>query len=1115
MAFEQIKFEGNNEKKPSNEELKSQEQKIADLQGKLENNEKWAQKIESKLGGSQGAAELQNEINDFVALAAIGQLSGSLKEYNVQSFDTDTESGLDMLEYSRFTAVLDTAVDRLIMLGGMEELRTSGEEAEDTGMLSSPDKYMAGNCDFQEWVLRDEKGQSWTTYASEKLGIMSEEDLNAIAQESFNLTSLSDYGDLTLLMVKELGEGVEDTLRMIGNVNAAVILLPRYATYRAKRFSDDPATVADAELKIEQLVEENPALALPEILGDKGGQMLKQLASMVVSGKKGDIAMLAVTIAGMLAGGAGASKVFGKMKGLSKVSKAGRVAETVAEAKSGARLLAATEKVSGEAAEAAGRTAGKAAGAAAEAASAAAKPAMASAFGPEVVNLFAENQGALKRLKTLKASINKLTGQADKVDEVRRLKAMAASERGRLKAAGFDNIDEALKILDEYEIPKAKPAPKPKAPEAPGARPPKSPEAMAAFKEAVMNFKDDIRELMEMRKAFKNITKNNPTFVPGTPASRVFKGLMDDMKALSDKLIKNGIDDFDEAIRLVDEADKLAEVQRVILGQKDMLTELIQTRRSIEKLAGKTDPKSLKRLETLQELESLRVRDLKANGILDVDAAMNMLADMEKMAEASKLQQLTKLVSEHSDDLQELLETRKKIQSAQGPAKDLFQASEKAMVDKLKAAGIDDVDKALSMLDDLKKTSAAAEGATAAAAESVAAVAEGAVAETALAVVPKTAEEAVAVLKETTIPPMSRLQLISYAENMLEVKKAVRAGIDPSPNTMLALRGAGLTEDVLDVTAVFAANAPDVVVGNSLLKGLIPLTAVIAAMCVLEEKGEDALASEVQEMPEVQEEGARESADEGDNEAPVAPEKKQGGFTEKLSTSPDSFYKMEEVDGKTKITMILPTAEAVRDSRIQQFVGPDGIAMKLENPDEYQIVSGGKEYNWDKEAGTWKNAEGRLRIFNGTELTVEKKVAEPGAKQEEAAPNSEAGEKPAELGISPDEITEQSTQQLLDMLSQNWKFVFPHKSFNKNNLLKKFQKKYPEAEGFKLGAWKVEDAQLILSFSIKNKNGTVENRQYSVPAGNLDGVYDISTGDGADAVKAMMKALEDKDNLGS
>lgn len=96
---------------------------------------------------------------------------------------------------------------------------------------------------------------------------------------------------------------MEDVLRFLGNILAGLMLIPRYTAYRAMVLSSDPKTKTEGTIKLRELVEQNPSLGLAELLGEKGIEMMKKIAEMFTSGKQGDIAMLMVTIAGLVAGG--------------------------------------------------------------------------------------------------------------------------------------------------------------------------------------------------------------------------------------------------------------------------------------------------------------------------------------------------------------------------------------------------------------------------------------------------------------------------------------------------------------------------------------------------------------------------------------------------------------------------------------------------------------------------------------------------------------------------------------------------------------------------------------------------------------------------------------------
>lgn len=65
-----------------------------------------------------------------------------------------------------------------------------------------------------------------------------------------------------------------------------------------------------AEIELKELIEENPSLWLLELLWEKWIELIKQLWEMLTSGKQWDIALSLVTIAWLVAGWAGAVKLW-------------------------------------------------------------------------------------------------------------------------------------------------------------------------------------------------------------------------------------------------------------------------------------------------------------------------------------------------------------------------------------------------------------------------------------------------------------------------------------------------------------------------------------------------------------------------------------------------------------------------------------------------------------------------------------------------------------------------------------------------------------------------------------------------------------------------------------
>jgi len=82
----------------------------------------------------------------------------------------------------------------------------------------------------------------------------------------FHPTSKESWKELSLLLAKEFGDGAEDILRFVFNIPAGYILSGRYTQYRIDANSSDEQVSVIAKIRLKKLVDENPSLALLELL---------------------------------------------------------------------------------------------------------------------------------------------------------------------------------------------------------------------------------------------------------------------------------------------------------------------------------------------------------------------------------------------------------------------------------------------------------------------------------------------------------------------------------------------------------------------------------------------------------------------------------------------------------------------------------------------------------------------------------------------------------------------------------------------------------------------------------------------------------------------------------
>ncbi|HHX58913.1 MAG TPA: hypothetical protein GX706_04075 [Candidatus Moranbacteria bacterium] len=269
------------------------------------------------------STKLKQEIADFQQKAQKGELPSVLRHLNLENFDQD-KNGLDRFEEERYKAALNQAVEQIISLDSLEAFIKIQSDAQNKSW-SSFDKKAADLIDLQGYI-GDEKGDELLGEQSLNKLNLSSTELNEMAERKFNPTSKKSWQELGVLLSKEIGDGAEMVLRFMGNAPAGVILIPRYLKYRVENNSSNKKIVTKVQIKLQHLIEDNPSLMLPQLLGEQGVELLKELGRMSVSGKQGDIAVVLTSVAGLIAGGAGAVKFGAKLGKMEKLAqKAGKV----------------------------------------------------------------------------------------------------------------------------------------------------------------------------------------------------------------------------------------------------------------------------------------------------------------------------------------------------------------------------------------------------------------------------------------------------------------------------------------------------------------------------------------------------------------------------------------------------------------------------------------------------------------------------------------------------------------------------------------------------------------------------------------------------------------------
>jgi len=255
---------------------------------------------------------LRAEILDFLQQAANNQLGEHLGEFNAAHFDSNGQAGLDRFEFNQFADSLDAAIDQIIILDGQERFT---EIHTDSGEVSwyEVDQHAAAFAD--DLIPTDEivdllRGENASVGERVLNGAgLSDAEIQAMRDQPFSIYSTDSLGQTALLLALELGEGAEDMVRMISNIPSATALVPRYLGFRAQALSSDPQEATEAQIHLEDLSAQNPALAMLNLLGEQGVALIQQIGGMLTSGTQGDVAAIVSTIPGMMAGGAGLARL--------------------------------------------------------------------------------------------------------------------------------------------------------------------------------------------------------------------------------------------------------------------------------------------------------------------------------------------------------------------------------------------------------------------------------------------------------------------------------------------------------------------------------------------------------------------------------------------------------------------------------------------------------------------------------------------------------------------------------------------------------------------------------------------------------------------------------------
>lgn len=257
--------------------------------------------------------EIQKQVTTFLEIAANNALPMHLEKFNIKKFDTDGESGLDRFEFEQFSKAMKWAIEQIVALDWVKSFHKIHGETKEKWGWTSPDVWIADkSSELSQKVFGENGSAGLAERAIKSVWNFSEEELHAMSEKPFSF-SIQGGKDLSILLAKEIGAWLEDSLKFLTNIPAWLVLLPRYLSYRIDSNSDDLQKKTEWEIKLAEMVGNNSSLSVVELLGEKWVQMIQELWNMMKSGKQWDIVKLLVTIAGLIAGGALAAKWLAKM----------------------------------------------------------------------------------------------------------------------------------------------------------------------------------------------------------------------------------------------------------------------------------------------------------------------------------------------------------------------------------------------------------------------------------------------------------------------------------------------------------------------------------------------------------------------------------------------------------------------------------------------------------------------------------------------------------------------------------------------------------------------------------------------------------------------------------
>ena len=306
------------------------------------------------------SGKIQTDIRSFIKLSLMGTLNNHLAHNSLIKHDIDKNGKADSVEESIYTQKMTGAILQIIKLWGIEKFSQAHYAARNETNSWDFDKKVAAYTNFSKHLMGEKGDKNFAEWLIQKSLWMTEEAWKELMEKKFDITSSQSYWELALLLAKDFWSGVEDILRFIGTLPSALILLPRYTRLRKDIITGNAEAQVRAEIEKEVLVEQYPALGLPELLWEKGIEAIKHIWNLFTSGKVWDISQAIMMLAGLVAGAAWVSRlasVLARRSAIKSARQAGGIARQAGETSTREvrNAMRAVGKMSGTVEQVAGR----------------------------------------------------------------------------------------------------------------------------------------------------------------------------------------------------------------------------------------------------------------------------------------------------------------------------------------------------------------------------------------------------------------------------------------------------------------------------------------------------------------------------------------------------------------------------------------------------------------------------------------------------------------------------------------------------------------------------------------------------------------------------------------